>query len=214
MNMKMKLGHGVFTWGGEERRSDRYGAFLLCAEPYAGAAPVTGVTYDKDLAEELEDKRVRLVAKVVETRKSGHLGDLFLGIRPSTPEVGEEIDLGVGILHTEPCDWDSKATSTFLVPGDPPTRERFWFDPNKLYRLHDQTVEVFVEETSDDLTPGWTPPDRSEVGAVANGDGSFQMKGVEVADGTKLKIKPKVERLGDGLFMMGGTRGARVRLDF
>jgi hypothetical protein len=204
-----KLGHGVFTWSGSERRSDRYGAFNLCAEPYEGKV-VTQVTYDKALAKELEDKRVRVLVKVVETRESGHLGDIFLGILPSTPEVGEEVDLGVGILHTEPCEWDKKVTSTFLVPGDPPTRETFWFDPNKLYRLHDQTVDVFIEETDAEFTPGWTPSAKQGDGMIANGDGSFQAKNIEVASGTK--IAPKVERLGQGLFQLSSDyeRGEHV----
>ena len=195
-----KLGHGVFNWDGSERRSDRYGAFNLCAEPY-DAKVVTEITYDKALAKELEDKRVRILVKVVETRESGHLGDMFLGIRPSTPEVGEEVDLGVGLFHTEPCEWDKKVTSTFLVPGEPPTRETFWFDPNKLYRLHDQTVDVFIEETDAEFTPAWSPKAKAEDGMVVNGDGSFQAKGVEVVSG-RTRLKPKVERLGDGLVKM------------
>lgn len=207
-----KLGHGVFTWSGEERRSDRYGAFNLCAEPYEGA-PVSRITYDKALAESLEDKRVRILVKVVETRTSGHIGDFFLGIRPSTPEVGEEVDLGVGILHTESCEWDKKVTSTFLVPGDPPTRETFWFDPNKLYRLHDQTVDVFVEETDAEFTPGWSPQAKEKDGVVANGDGSFQAKGVEVKK--RGRIKSKVEKIGSGMLLLKNDfkEGERVEYD-
>jgi hypothetical protein len=206
-----KLGHGVFTWDGAERRSDRYGAFNLCAEPYDDKV-VTEITYDKALAKELEDKRVRILVKVVETRKSGHLGDFFLGIRPSTPEVGEEVDLGVGLFHTEPCEWDKKVTSTLLMPGNPPTREAFWFDPNKLYRLHDQTVDVFIEETGAEFTPAWTPQAQKAEGMIANGDGSFQAKKVGISNVTR--IKPKVEKIGDGLFVMGSDFKAGERVEY
>jgi hypothetical protein len=146
----IKLAHGVFTWSGSERRSDRYGSFNLLAEPFDGKE-VTKPTYDTEVAKKLEDKRVRIFVRVLATRKSNHIGDLFLGILPSTPEVGEEVDLGVGILHTEPCEYDHKVTSTSLEPGD--GRDTFWFDPRKLYRLHDQTVDIFVEETADEFTP-------------------------------------------------------------
>ena len=211
METGVKLAHGVFTWSGSERRSDRYGSFNLLAEPYDGKE-VTKVTYDRDLAEKLEGKRVRILVKVVETRKSGHIGDLFLGIRPSTPSVGEEVDLGVGIFHTEPCEYDSKVVSTFLEPGD--DRDTFWFDPRKLYRLHDQTVDIFVEETADEFTPA---PDLTakDEGMVSNGDGSFQSKGVELSGRTR--IKPRVERIGDGLFVMtqpgAFKQGERVEYD-
>jgi hypothetical protein len=147
-----KLGHGVFTWSGGERRSDRYGSFNLCSESYEGVAGAKP-TYDTVLADLLEDKRVRLVVKVVSTRKSGHIGDLFHGLHPSTPEIGEEVDLGVGLFHSEPSEFNQEIHSTFLIPGEPPTREVFWFDPRKLYRIHDQTVDVFVEETDAEFSP-------------------------------------------------------------
>lgn len=208
----IKLGHGVFTWSGTERRTDRYGSFNLLAEPYE-CADVTKPTYDTEVAKKLEDKRVRILVRVLETRKSGHIGDLFLGIGPTTPEVGEEVDLGVGILHTEPCEYDRKVTSTYLVPGD--SRETFWFDPRKLYRLHDQTVDVFVEETDQEFSPAPDFKKTDEEGLLANGDGSFQSKGVEISGRTR--IKPKVERLGDGLFLMTSPgafkQGERVKYD-
>jgi len=211
MNMH-KLGHGVFTWDGSERRSDRYGSFNLCAEPYSGA-PVAKPSYDTALADKLEDKRVRLVARVVSTRKSGHIGDLFHGFHPSTPEVGEEVDLGVGIFHSEPCDYDKGVTSTSLIPGEPPTRETFWLDPRKLYRLHDQTVDVFVEETTAEFSP---EPEfkKADEGMTANGDGSLQTKHVKLSG--RVRLKPKIERLGEGLLQMTfpGSFKAGERIEY
>jgi len=210
----IKLAHGVFTWSGSERRSDRYGSFNLLAEPFEGAE-VTEVTYDRELAKKLEDKRVRILVRVLATRKSKHIGDLFLGIKPSTPEVGEEVDLGVGIFHTEPCEYDSKVLSTFLVPGEPPSRDTFWFNPRKLYRLHDQTVDVFIEETTEEFTPAPNLKQETDEGLIASGDGSFQSKGVELSGRTR--IKPRVEPIGDGMFVMtqpgAFKQGERVDFD-
>jgi hypothetical protein len=45
---------------------------------------------------------------------------------------------------------DPNITATVLAPSD--GRETFWMDPRKLYRLHDQTVDVLVEETADEFT--------------------------------------------------------------
>ncbi len=57
--------------------------------------------------------------------------------RPSTPDVGETIDLGTGRFRLG----KAEKTLTFgLEPAD--GRQTDWFDPAKLYRLHDQTVEL------------------------------------------------------------------------
>ena len=145
-----QLGHGIFSWSGDERRSDRYGSFILLDAPYGKAACLVP-TYNLDLAQKLEGKRVRIVVKVIEPRMSGHAGDLFLGIFPSTPEAGEMVVLGVGIFSVQPDGQDEQINSTVLAPGD--GREVFWIDPRKLYRLHDQTVDVWVEETTEAVSP-------------------------------------------------------------
>lgn len=200
----MKIAHGIFTWCSDERRSDRYGAFLLGDSPYAGPDRVTP-TYDLASAAALVGKRVRITVKVVESRKSGHVGDLFLDIKPSQPEVGEVIDLGVGILGQEAVSWTPSPT-ILLKPND--GRERFWIDPRKLYRLHDQTVDVFVEETTDDFSP---VPDVENKKApdmiLSNGDGeSIQAKVVKLSSRTRLKHK--VERIGDGMFILSPPTAA------
>lgn len=123
---RIVLGTGVLGWNGHERRSDRYGYISLFLSP------------DSDKAVSLSRRLAgygKLVAKVLEIRKSYHIGDLFRGIFPETPEVGEEITLGEGWLSfTGP-------TVVGLKPDD--KRETDWLNPRSLYRLHQQTVELY-----------------------------------------------------------------------
>lgn len=123
------LGEGVLNWSRYERIGDRYGAIHLETAPdsekYANwkGAP--------------EGTKGTLVAHVLATRQSGHIGDIFRGIRPSTPEVGEEITLGTGTLFTEMNDGVPRIG---VRPDD--GRETDWMDPRALYRCHSQTVRL------------------------------------------------------------------------
>lgn len=147
--MRALLAHGMLSWASEERVTDRYGAIYLASgavnDKYGSKA-----TYNARLAATMIGKRVRLLAKVTASRPSSHVGDLFLKIKPSQPEVGEEIDLGVGIFEEGSLEWQDTPTIS-LKPSD--GREEFWFDPRKLYRLHDQTLDLFIKETEDDFAP-------------------------------------------------------------
>lgn len=206
----MKVGFGIFGWEGQERRSNRYGAIHLADSPYDGPESVE-VFHDTAALQNLLGRRVRITCKVVESRKSGHVGDAFLKILPSQPKVGEEIDLGVGILGLEKGYDDTP--DILLRPGD--GREELWMDPRKLYRLHDQTVDVFVEETSDDFTP-MAEIGEAGKGAIDNGDGSYQLK-TKAKTAAPIKIKPRIERLGEGLLTFhrpgSGAPGERYEID-
>jgi hypothetical protein len=200
MGTKTLLAHGTLSWSGTERRSDRYGEIFLDAVTYAlpGADPTVTATptYNKFVANRMLNKRVRLTAKVIESRVSGHIGDLFLGIKPSQPEVGEEIDLGVGTFEQGSVEWTTAPTIR-LLPGD--GREVFWFDPHKLYRLHDQTIDLFIEETTDDFSPRPNVGHHNEPeGFVSAGEGYIQAKKAELP----AKLPPAFERIGHGLFVM------------
>lgn len=142
-----KVGQGIFTWGGSERRSDRYGNFHLDVRDYSNTATAIA---ELDLAalRPLEGQRVGLVCRVRENRASGHIGDLFHGIYPTMPEVGEEIRLGPGILRIGLVKaWDRTVTTSIgLEPAD--GRGHLWLDPRALFRLHDQTVDLFVTDGS------------------------------------------------------------------
>jgi hypothetical protein len=146
MNPETLIGIGIFTWNKKERVSNRYGSFFLSFESYEGEK--TKLDLDSfgilnlDLIKDLTNKKVKVTCKVVETRKSSHIGDLFLKIFPTTPELNELVEFD-GILNSE-IDQDMDSLCFILKPED--NRKELWIDPKKLYRLHDQTVEVYMEK--------------------------------------------------------------------
>ncbi|MFH0892455.1 MAG: hypothetical protein V1867_06785 [Candidatus Falkowbacteria bacterium] len=123
---KILLGTGILNWDRGERVSDRYGTVKLFA--FLGQEDTCAFNT------ELQGQNGQLVAKVLKTRHSDHIGDLFRGVFPETPEVGEEIVLGRGELFFE-------RDAVGLRPDD--GRESLWLDIRKLYRAHLQTVELF-----------------------------------------------------------------------
>jgi hypothetical protein len=130
---------GIFDWPRGERVSDRYGMIGLTISDYGKTVTET-VKLDRAGLEGLRRQRVHITARVLAARDSGHIGDMFRGIFPSRPEVGEVVDLGEGKLMVGDVDgW----LVFGLVPDD--GRDSDWFDPRKLYRLHDQTVELDIE---------------------------------------------------------------------
>lgn len=204
--MKSATGYGQFTWDGEERRSNRYGSFVLDNL----SDPIDPATLDLASLEQMRARRVKIACKVVKTRPSHHVGDLFLGIQPSTPEVGEVITLGVGGLVVEPCDWAPHKVALVLAPED--HRPGLWMDPRLLYRLHDQTVEMLVEETDEPCSAAPNlSTDAIAEGARSNGDNSFQVKGALPADGDT--VAPRIEPLGGGVSVdFSFARGQRIDL--
>jgi hypothetical protein len=134
-------GKGVFSWDAAERRSDRYGAFVLDTVDYDKTAYSHDAGWSADPTT-FDGMPCTITVTVLENRESGHIGDFFRGISPTKPDVGEVIDLGTGELFTEIKNWGVGHVAVGLVPDD--DRESDWFDPNKLYRLHDQTVQVVI----------------------------------------------------------------------
>ena len=197
----MQVGYGILSWDGSERRSNRYGAVVLDGQDYHCSSTVE-VRLDPEAVAALESKRVRLWAVVVEARESGHIGDMFLKIKPSKPEVGEVIELGVGVFRAEPAPWGG-LTQVVLVPGD--GRKELWIDPRALYRGHDQTVELHAELTEAPFSEVPVLDQAEADGCLSTGetDGSLQTKGVP--EGTPFKIFPEFRRIGDGLFEADGT---------
>jgi len=191
---KKLLALGIVSWDGVERRTNRYGAILLGPTTYDDKSVGIDHTFDKEVAVELDGKRVHMTATVLEDRISGHMGDLALGIVPIKPERGDVIDLGVGILQFGKLAWATEP-SIVLKPGD--DRQVFWFNPHDLYRLHDQSVALYVEETEADFTPAPEIDDDDSVEAISTGDG-FQAKTKK----DSIRIEPRVESLGGGLFSM------------
>lgn len=207
--MRKLVGSGVFGWCATDRRSQRYGAILLSDSPYNGG-PVAEVMRNSKALKKLNGRRVRIVCRVIKTRNSGHAGDRILGIFPQRPKKGQEIDLGVGMLVVEKAYDGTDAIA--LKPND--GREKLWIDPRKLYTLHDQTVEVYLEETSDPFSPA---PDIAitETGPVAvdNGDGTYQVANVDPNVEYRVTPHARFASLGSGMSSIEFRGGAGVRLD-
>lgn len=121
---------GTFTWDRCERVTDRYGSFNL---------------YDGTRDGTLKPCKARVTARVLETRESDHVGDIFRGFSPSRPDVGEEIELGVAMVRVERKRDEEGQMYTKITMAPDDGRETDWIDPAKLYRLHAQTVEVTVD---------------------------------------------------------------------
>lgn len=135
MNNSKILGEGRLSWSRYERIGDRYGAVFLMAD---GDSLTPEPTAYVKIEGAPEGQRGRLVAEVVETRDSTHIGDLFRGFFPSTPVIGDLITLGEGTLFVELT--DDGATTVGLQPMD--GRPTDWLDPEALYRTHEQTVRL------------------------------------------------------------------------
>lgn len=209
--MKPKLiAQGIFMWDGNERRSDRYGAFYANTSSYNGDKSKTiRPSFDQDVLKQFVGKRVKITAIVMENRESGHIGDLFLGITPDPLPAGQTIELGIGILGSHAAHEGQIALE--IVPED--HRKTFWIDPRIFYRLHDQTVKIYVEKSDAPAHPVYRQaPSSSGDEAIANGDGTLQVKASEEG---KYRIEPKVESLGDGMFSItqpSMAKGARHRM--
>lgn len=129
---KVLLGKGELTWPRGERVSDRYGLVFLFNVETGSHIPFNKKTIEKN-----RGTKGSLIAVVTETRQSNHIGDIFRGIGPVTPDVGEEIELGRdGELYFE-------SVEGIDCIGLRQNREIDWLDPVKLYRAHEQTVELY-----------------------------------------------------------------------
>lgn len=136
------IARGVFSWHPAERITTRYGAFMINKESYNGDVASNYQYQDIAKVASLVGKRVKVLASVFESRPSGHIGDLFLGIYPKQPLVGDTVKLGLGVLDYVK-DKDRPEWSEFVLhPED--AREQLWIDPYKLYNLHDQTVDLWI----------------------------------------------------------------------
>jgi hypothetical protein len=130
------LGEGILNWPAMERRSDRYGYVHLSPD-------VIPLDFSSDeepsyIPLKRYQGKGKLIARILKTRQSQHIGDLCRGIFPTTPDVGEEICLGEGRLHYEDH-------NVGLKPLKP--RHTDWLDPHMLYRCHEQTVQLVFMPT-------------------------------------------------------------------
>jgi hypothetical protein len=137
------IGEGVLSWHPGERISDRYGTVFLMTGGDSLHEPAGYVPVPDDAPVGLPG---RLVAEVQATRKSTHVGDLFRGLWPETPEVGERIVLGEGRLFCQTVDREEGIEAVGCTPEPEDLRDRDWLDPRALYRAHEQTVRLVFED--------------------------------------------------------------------
>jgi hypothetical protein len=208
----IRIAHGVLNWMKEERVTNRYGKFFLDACPFSMGPPVVCAVpwNDAEAIERLRGKKVLMRCVVLAVRSSEHVGDMFLGILPSCPNVDEVIDLGVGIFEVEEPAPDTGSPIFVLQPGD--GREKLWIDPRILYRLHSQTVDVFLEETEAECTPA-ADLSCAEPGRIYAGEGFLQAKEISEEDTLKPVPPKKIEKLGGGTFMIHHDRKFGERIE-
>jgi len=140
------LGTGVLTWGRMERISNRYGFVYLMPDGHNSLSAAEPRRWSPEPGTmDFAGMRGRLVAKVIESRKSTHIGDLALGIFPVRPDEGERIVLGEGRFSVLAAGPDCSSPRVGLEPfaakddGDP------WLDVQALYRAHEQLVALYFE---------------------------------------------------------------------
>ncbi len=130
------LGAGALNWRADERRTDRYGTVHLNRVPSAVDHDATPDPERFDTAP--VGAHGRLVAVIVGTRPTSHIGDLARGVAPKPAPVGTEITLGTGTLFVEASRYGN--TEIGVRPDD--GRDHAWLDPAALYRCHEQTVRL------------------------------------------------------------------------
>jgi hypothetical protein len=86
----------------------------------------------------MQNTHGRLIAVVRKVREVAHIGDLFHRVFPIKPEVGEMVILGEGTLRFE-------GNGVGLLPDD--GRTTLWLNIPALYRVHNQTVTLFFEQS-------------------------------------------------------------------
>ena len=139
-NNQVLLAFGVLSWFRSERVSDRYGSVSVYNEDSMGTHLIDNSKINLDEVEKFTGKKGKLICEVLDTRESTHIGDMFHGFFPKTPQVGQKFTLGEGTLFSEQID-DQKAVGVEPEDG----RNAFWLDPKKLYNVHEQTVNLYFE---------------------------------------------------------------------
>lgn len=191
------LASGIFMWFGSERQTDRYGAFYASPENFDNDVKVTVKVYRSNV-DKFIGKRVRIIAEVTENRTSGHAGDSFHDLLPNPAKVGSKVEVGIGTLTTE-----EKEGHVFLIVSPDDGRKEFWMNPKRFFELHDQTVKIYAEETTDPAPEVFKGKPVVGDQAIVNGDGTLQTKTKNPPTKTTraFSISPEIVPMGDGMFI-------------
>lgn len=125
---KTKIGYGVLNWHDKEYISSRFGYITLSGE---------NNFIDKAFIFTKQIDLGNLYGKVLSTRNS-ELSDYDENVKVITPKVGEMILLGQGTLV-----FSEEENGVGLFPSH--GLEDYWLNPHSLYKLHSQTIELYIE---------------------------------------------------------------------
>jgi hypothetical protein len=211
------IGFGIFTWSAYERQSGRYGTFFLTPSDL-GESVVRPVGLDVAALSALEGLQVRITLRVTESRTSEHQGDQALKVFPGQPaRPGSMIELGVGRLVLEdqsdfPPETHPTQVGIGLAPSD--GRSNLWLNPTVLYRLLDQTVELFIDPSSaPESAPSPLADLAVEDGVYLNEDGcTMQIRGTALAAASLFAIVPDVDPTPSGCSLRGPAMKPGTRL--
>jgi hypothetical protein len=200
------IGSGIFTWCSSERRSGRYGTFFLAPSDFEERVQ-RDVHVDVDVLRALEGRNVRMALRILESRPSGHAGDQFPKVFPGIPpDVGTVIELAVGrLLLADHSHHNVRYHPSQVGIGTAPSdgRTELWLDPRTLYVLHDQTVELLIEETADsESQPSPLLHQPREDGIIVNPDGkTVQFRGDRFERCDSVTLLPDVEPVPGGFLI-------------
>jgi hypothetical protein len=125
------LGEGVLTWPPEERLLGRFGSVSL--------------NLGDDRYATFPDVPIGALARLSVTVLSVRLAllqpDPIRQLAPTTPEAGEEIDLGIGLVF-RPDIAGQGHVAVGLVPLPAYWRGNEWLSPTALYRAHNHLVRL------------------------------------------------------------------------
>lgn len=127
------IGIGNLNWRRYERVSDRYGSICLYKSQESEETVVLNKYHGYG----------KLTAIIKEIRPSNHIGDMFRGLHPSTPQINDTIELGEGELFYNA---DEFGEMVGLKPNNSRTSD--WLNPKNLYKCHNQTVELWFEDVT------------------------------------------------------------------
>lgn len=137
---KHVLGTGPLNWDRGERVSNRYG-FVSFQESDSWDKPIAPWTLDTALLRQLAGTRGRLVAKIVTSRASTHMGDIVLGAFPRQRPKGTRLVLGEGLLRIGRA--EGEGSLRFGV--EPAGGATPWMNVRALYDAHENVVQVTFE---------------------------------------------------------------------
>jgi len=127
------LGEGVLTWPPEERLLGRWGSVGLdLGDGQYATFPNVPI-----------GALARMTATVLQVRGALLRSDPVRQLAPTTPEAGEEINLGIGCVFQPDLAGRGKV-AVGLAPLAEYWRANEWLSPTALYRAHNHLVRLML----------------------------------------------------------------------